>query len=290
VHGPTCIFWATLTPFSLQAKCQGNNWIAGNLGWLIGSSFWSRHIFDGTASGVWSAMPLWCSCLLYTASGILALVVGYSEGWRIGCGPAASIDTRDHFLRVFDNQNRKPQPTPTWCLVAFGGLFGAVMFGTPGDICGVLAPLFGIGDRSRISLGFSSSWQADVLFYAGCIGGAAFGIRYMLSAEPDVVTEAAKGKQGTMLGDFLNPTFDGALAARSGEAMSVLDDSDAKWLLVRNAAGTNGWVPRSGVSGYVHAGGSAAGYAPPVEVGPKLELELAAPAAEEDNNHLSSAR
>ena len=54
---------------------------------------------------------------------------GYSEGWKLGCGKHNSIDTRDHFLRAHDPQigGKKPEPTPTWCLVLFGGLFGAVM-------------------------------------------------------------------------------------------------------------------------------------------------------------------
>ena len=248
-----------------QTKCQGNNWIAGNLGWLIGSSFWGRHVFDGTATGLAAAWPIHLACLLYTFSGALALWVGYTEGWKIGCGKFKSVDERDKFLHLYNKPDKSPPPTPTWCVIAFGALFGAVMFGTPGDIAGVLAPLFGLADRDydpqHRQFGRSASWAADCVFYAGCTVGACVGIWYMLSHDADaalresLVGPSVVHQRGSVIAEY-NPTHETAMAARKGEAVAVIQDDNDDWVKVKKIeGGEEGFIPRSFVNFEAQAGG-----------------------------------
>ena len=73
-----------------------------------------------------------------------------------------------------------------------------------------------------------------------------------------------------MLGDYLSPSFDTALPAKLNEVLTVLEMSPCgEWLLVRNDAGNEGWVPRHGVADNMGGKGTiagtygGAGYTPP---------------------------
>lgn len=104
--------------------------------------------------------------------------------------------------------------------------------------------------------------QMDRLFATFKPPISLFSLSQGMIGSPPQIAAISSAKEATMLGDYLSPSFENAIEARCGESVVVLDaDAHPQWLLVRNAGGAVGYVPRSGVAGYGADGG---GYVPPV--------------------------
>ena len=96
----------------------------------MGSSFFSRHIYNSKAEGYEAASPILFAAVLYTFCSLVALYVAMSNGWRpFSCSAGNSVDTRDEFLARYDKQGLRPRRTPRLVCALFGSLIGCIMLG-----------------------------------------------------------------------------------------------------------------------------------------------------------------